>query len=285
MKTFNRIYIDGRFVTPHGTETLTLVDPTTEEAASIVTLADVEDTRAAIAAAKTAYAEYRHSTLAERGAYLQRLHDALTARMDEHVEAIVAEYGGTRAFARASAQRAADNFLRTKNTMEEFAFTRRIGRATVHMDSLGVVGIITPWNSSSWFVASKFATALAVGSTTVIKPSELSAWQTQILVECLHAADLPPGLFNVVTGRGDVVGAEITRHPDIAKISFTGSGAVGKTIARDAAATLKRLTLALGGKSANVLLDDANFEQAIPLALKIAYMNNGQACLAGTRLL
>ena len=151
MKTFNRIYINGRFVTPHGTETLTLVDPTTEEAASIVTLADVEDTRAAIAAAKTAYAEYRHSTLAERGAYLQRLHDALTARMDEHVEAIVAEYGGTRAFARAAAQRAADNFLRTKKTMKEFAFTRHIGRATVHMDSLGVVGIITPWNSSSWF--------------------------------------------------------------------------------------------------------------------------------------
>ncbi len=285
MKTFNRIYINGRFVTPHGTETLTLVDPTTEEAASIVTLADVEDTRAAIAAAKAAYAEYRSSTLAERGAYLQRLHDAVTARMDEQVEAIVAEYGGTRAFARASARRAADNFLRTKNTMEEFAFTRRIGRATVHMDALGVVGIITPWNSSSSFVTSKLATALAVGSTTVIKPSELSAWQTQILVECLHAADLPPGLFNVVTGRGDVVGAEITRHPDIAKISFTGSGAVGKTIARDAAATLKRLTLELGGKSANVLLDDADFEQAIPLALKIAYMNNGQACLAGTRLL
>jgi aldehyde dehydrogenase (NAD+) len=285
MKTFNRIYINGRFVTPHGTETLTLVDPATEEPASIVTLADVEDTRAAIGAAKTAYAEYRNSTLAERGAYLQRLHDAVTARMDEHVEAIVAEYGGTRAFARASAQRTADNFLRTKKTMEEFAFTRRIGRATVHMDSLGVVGIITPWNASSSFVASKLAMALAVGSTTVIKPSELSAWQTQILVECLHAADLPPGLFNIVTGRGEVVGAEITRHPDIAKISFTGSGAVGKTIARDAAATLKRLTLELGGKSANILLDDANFEDAIPLALRIAYMNNGQACLAGTRLL
>jgi aldehyde dehydrogenase (NAD+) len=285
MKTFNRIYINGRFVTPHGTETLTLVDPATEEPASIVTLADLEDTRAAIGAAKTAYAEYRNSTLAERGAYLQRLHDAVTARMDEHVEAIVTEYGGTRAFARASAQRTADNFLRTKKTMEEFSFTRRIGRATVHMDSLGVVGIITPWNSSSWFVASKLATALAVGSTTVIKPSELSAWQTQILTECLHAAELPPGLFNVVTGRGEVVGAEITRHPNVAKISFTGSGAVGKIIARDAAATLKRLTLELGGKSANVLLDDANFEQAIPLALKIAYMNNGQACLAGTRLL
>ena len=138
MKTFNRIYINGRFVTPHGTETLTLVDPATEEPASIVTLADVEDTRAAIGAAKTAYAEYRNSTLAERGAYLQRLYDAVTARMDEHVAAIVTEYRGTRAFARASAQRTADNFLRTKKTMEEL-FTRRIGRATVHMDSLGVV--------------------------------------------------------------------------------------------------------------------------------------------------
>jgi aldehyde dehydrogenase (NAD+) len=150
-------------------------------------------TRAAIAAAKAAYAEYRNSTLFERGAYLQRLHDAVAARMDEHVAAIVDEYGGTRAFARAAAKRAADYFLQTKKTMEAFAFARRIGRATVHMDSLGVVGIITPWNASSSFVASKLAMALAVGSTTVIKPSELSAWQTQILVECLHAAELPPG--------------------------------------------------------------------------------------------
>jgi aldehyde dehydrogenase (NAD+) len=127
--------------------------------------------------------------------------------------------------------------------------------------------------------------AIASGSTAVIKPSELSAIQTQLLVECLHAAGLPPGVFNIVNGRGDTVGAEFTRHPDVAKISFTGSTAVGKTIARGAAETMKRVTLELGGKSPNILLDDADFEAAIPLALAAATMNSGQACLAGTRLL
>src|SRR5258708_33117847 len=125
MKIFNRIYINGRFVTPHGTETLTLVDPTTEEAASIVTLADVEDTRAAIAAAKAAYAEYRSSTLAERGAYLQRLHDAVTARMDEQVEAIVAEYGGTPPLSPASARPPAPTLLPPQKTIEGVALSPR----------------------------------------------------------------------------------------------------------------------------------------------------------------
>src|SRR5260370_31240893 len=148
MKIFNRIYSNGAFVTPHGTETLTLVDPTTEEAASVVTLADVDDTRAAIAAAKAAYAEYRSSTLAERGAYLQRLHDAVTARMDEQVEAIVAEYGGTPALPRASARRAARNFLPPKNTMEGVAVTPRIRRAPVAIDALAVVGSVTPTHSA-----------------------------------------------------------------------------------------------------------------------------------------
>jgi aldehyde dehydrogenase (NAD+) len=127
--------------------------------------------------------------------------------------------------------------------------------------------------------------ALAAGSTAVIKPSELSARQTQVLCECMHAAELPPGVFNVVTGLGDVVGTELVRSPDIAKISFTGSTVVGKAIARGAADTLKRVTLELGGKSPNVLLDDADFATAIPLALQLAYMNSGQACIAGTRLL
>jgi aldehyde dehydrogenase (NAD+) len=119
----------------------------------------------------------------------------------------------------------------------------------------------------------------------VVKPSELSSLQTQVLLEALHKANLPKGLLNVVTGRGDVVGAELVRNPDVAKISFTGSVGVGQSIMRDGAATMKRITLELGGKSPNILLDDANFEQAIPLALGVAFMNSGQACAAGTRLL
>src|SRR6202041_2257699 len=129
------------------------------------------------------------------------------------------------------------------------------------------------------------ASAVAAGCTVVIKPSELSAIQTQVLIEALHKADLPKGLLNVVTGRGNIVGAELVRNPNVSKISFTGSVGVGKSIMRDGAETMKRVTLELGGKSPTVLLDDAVFEQAIPSALVMAFMNSGQACAAGTRLL
>jgi aldehyde dehydrogenase (NAD+) len=148
-----------------------------------------------------------------------------------------------------------------------------------------VAGLITAWNANALFICLKLASALAAGCTVVIKPSELSSLQTQVLLEALHKADLPKGLLNVVTGRGDVVGAELVRNPDVAKISFTGSVGVGQSIVRDGAATMKRVTLELGGKSPNILLDDSNFEQAIPMALGVAFMNSGQACAAGTRLL
>ena len=153
------------------------------------------------------------------------------------------------------------------------------------MEPLGVVGLITPWNANYGFICSKLSMAIATGSTAVIKPSELSARQTALLTQVLHRAELPPGLFNIVTGRGDTVGAEIVRHPDIAKISFTGSTAVGKAIARGAVETMKRVTLELGGKSPTILLDDADFAKAMPLAAMAATMNSGQACLAGSRLL
>jgi aldehyde dehydrogenase (NAD+) len=150
---------------------------------------------------------------------------------------------------------------------------------------VGVTGVITPWNANSFFLSFKLASAVAAGCTVVMKPSELSALQTQVWLECVHAAGLPKGLCNVVTGRGELVGAELVRSPDVAKISFTGSSAVGKSIMRDGAATMKRVTLELGGKSPNILLDDAELGKAIPMALAIAFMNSGQACVAGTRLL
>ncbi|AKT42718.1 aldehyde dehydrogenase family protein [Chondromyces crocatus] len=285
MKRIHQIYVNGRFVDPHGTETMQLVNPSTREVLGVVTLGDEHDTRDAIAAAKTAYATYDRSTLEERATYLKRLHDAVRARSRDLVEVMIEEFGGTRFFCEDIIRRAIDAFPHATEVMQSFQFVRPAGKATVHMDPLGVVGIITPWNASAAFVCSKLAMALAAGSTAVIKPSELSACQTQILTECFHAAELPPGLFNIVNGRGDVVGTELTRHPDIGKISFTGSTAVGKTIARGAAETMKRVTLELGGKSPNVLLDDADFAQAIPLAVMSAFMNSGQACLAGTRLL
>jgi aldehyde dehydrogenase (NAD+) len=285
VKTIDHIYIAGRFVKPHGTQTLELVNPATEEPSTTVVLGDAEDARAAIAAAKAAYATYRTSSLETRARYLDRLRECVLAREAELVDAMIGEYGGPRAFSTASVGRVAAAFAHAKHVMQQFEWQRGAGSARVVMEPLGVVGIITPWNASNGFIASKLAMALAAGSTAVIKPSELSAHQTQILTECLHAAELPPGLFNIVTGLGDVVGAELVRSRDVAKISFTGSTVVGKAIARGATDTLKRVTLELGGKSPNVLLDDADFAKAIPLALQLAYMNSGQACIAGTRLL
>jgi aldehyde dehydrogenase (NAD+) len=163
--------------------------------------------------------------------------------------------------------------------------TRSWGKTTVTLEPVGVAGLITAWNANALFICLKLASAIGAGCTVVIKPSELSSLQTEVMLECLEAAKLPKGVCNVVIGRGDVVGAELVRNPDVAKISFTGSVAVGERIMRDGAATMKRVTLELGGKSPTLLLDDAALATAIPMALIMAFLNSGQACAAGTRLL
>jgi aldehyde dehydrogenase (NAD+) len=175
--------------------------------------------------------------------------------------------------------------LEAAKVLEDYAFTRRAGTAEVLMQPLGVAGLITPWNSDAGFICGKLAGALAAGCTAVIKPSEMSAIQTRIVTQALHEAGLPAGVFNIVTGRGETVGAQISTHPDVAKLSFTGSTAVGKTILRAGAETLKRVTLELGGKSPVIVLDDANFDEVVPLAIQAGFMNSGQACIAGTRIL
>ncbi|HTD02539.1 aldehyde dehydrogenase family protein [Undibacterium sp.] len=285
MKTLDHIYINGRFTKPHGTETLELINPSTKTVIGRVTLADEQDAQDAIAAAKAAYKSFSQTTKEQRMEYLQRLHDAVAARSDELLEVMIEEYGGPRRISNASTQRAANSFLLAKELLKTFDFVKHVGISKVVLEPLGVVGLITPWNANYGFICSKLAMAIAAGSTAVIKPSELSSLQTQLLTECLHAAGLPAGVINIVTGRGATVGAAITRHPDIAKISFTGSTAVGKTIARGAVDTMKRVTLELGGKSPNVILDDADLEKAIPIAVAAATVNSGQACMAGTRLI
>ena len=285
MQTIDSIYINGTFVRPHGSEVLTLVDPVTEEQAARVVLADETDARHAISAAVSAYRALEGSTRAQRMEWLQRLHDVVAAAEDELTAQMVEEYGGPVRTSNATARRAAASFAAARTLLADYPFERRIASAQVRMEPLGVVGLITPWNANYGFICSKLSMAIATGSTAVIKPSELSARQTALLTQVLHRAELPPGLFNIVTGRGDTVGAEIVRHPDIAKISFTGSTAVGKAIARGAVETMKRVTLELGGKSPTILLDDADFAKAMPLAAMAATMNSGQACLAGSRLL
>jgi aldehyde dehydrogenase (NAD+) len=285
MKTIDQIYINGAFKKPHGQERFELINPSTGRVRGSVTLGDETDTREAIAAAKAAFSSFSQTTREERALYLSRISEALATRKNELIAAMLEEYGASRAFVEMAVQMAINNPLEMRKTLESYEFVRNINRSRLAMEPIGVVGLITPWNSNAGFITGKFSAALAAGCTAVVKPSEMSATQTQIVIEAIHSAGLPPGVFNVVNGRGDIVGAEITRHRDIAKISFTGSTLVGKTIAREAATTLKRVTLELGGKSPNLLLDDADFATAIPQALGAAFTNNGQACIAGTRLL
>jgi aldehyde dehydrogenase (NAD+) len=285
IKTITTHYIDGAFVESHGREVMDIIKPTNGNVIARVTLGDEEDTRRAIAAAKRAFTTFGQTTKEERASYLRRLHQAVSARIDDLTAAMVEEYGGVVRFARLIVQSGIDAFPAAEKGLGELPLTRSWGKTTVTLEPVGVAGLITAWNANALFICLKLASAVGAGCTVVIKPSELSSLQTQVMLECLEAAKLPQGVCNVVIGRGNVVGAELVRNPDVAKISFTGSVAVGQSIMRDGAATMKRVTLELGGKSPTILLDDAALEQAIPSALVLAFMNSGQACAAGTRLL
>jgi aldehyde dehydrogenase (NAD+) len=285
IKTITTHYIDGAFVESHGREVIDIIRPTDGQVIARATLGDEEDTRRAIAAAKHAFAIYGQTTKEERSKILRRLHEAASARIDQLTAAMVEEYGGVAQFAGLIVRSGVNAFLAAEKALQEVPLTRSWDRTTVTLEPVGVAGLITAWNANALFICLKLASAVAAGCTVVVKPSELSSLQTQVLVEALHEAQLPKGLLNVVTGLGSVVGAELVRNPDVAKISFTGSVAVGQKIMRDGAATMKRVTLELGGKSPTILLDDAALEQAIPTALTIAFLNSGQACAAGTRLL
>ncbi len=285
IKTITTHYIDGAFVESHGKDVIDIIRPTDGQVIAHVTLGDEEDTRRAIAAAKRAFASYGRTTKEERSKMLRRLHEAASARIDDLTAAMIEEYGGVAQFARLIVESGVNAFLAAEKALQELPLARSWDKTTVTLEPVGVAGLITAWNANALFICLKLASAVAAGCTVVIKPSELSSLQTRVLLEALHEAQLPKGLLNVVTGLGNVVGAELVRNPAVAKISFTGSVAVGEQIMRDGAATMKRITLELGGKSPTILLDDAALDEAIPTALTIAFLNSGQACAAGTRLL
>jgi aldehyde dehydrogenase (NAD+) len=285
IKTLTTHFIDGAFVESHGREVIDVVKPTNGQVIAHVTLGDEEDTRRAIAAAKRAFASFGRTSKEERLRYLRQLHKAVSDHVDDLTAVMIEEYGGVAQFARLIVESGVNAFAAAEKGLQELPLTQSWGKTTVTLEPVGVAGLITAWNANALFICLKLASAVAAGCTVVIKPSEMSSLQTRVMVEVLNAAGLPKGVFNVVTGLGTVVGAELVRNPDVAKISFTGSVAVGEQIMRDGAATMKRVTLELGGKSPTILLDDAALDKAIPSALTLAFMNSGQACAAGTRLL
>ncbi len=285
MRHISQAYVDGTFVPTLGTEVIDIINPATEQVIGTARLGNREDMKRAIDAAKRAQPGFGRTTKPERIALLKRLQASVLARTDDIQEVTIEEYGGPVARSKWVSQYASQCFGFAAQALDSYELTRKVGEATVVMEPVGVAGLITPWNSTAGSICSKLASAIAAGCTSVIKPSELSPIQTHVVTEALHDAGLPKGVFNVVTGRGNDVGAEITSNPAIAKISFTGSTPTGKAIMRAGIETMKRVSLALTGKSASVILDDADLARAVPAALSAGFQNSGQACIAGTRVL
>ena len=278
MRKIEQVYVGGKLVVPHGTELFQLFNPSEEEVIGQVRLADEEDARTAIAAAKAAQAPLSRTSKAERIDMLRQLHAEIERRQKAIMLASMLEYGAPAKRAEAAARHAAQSLADAVKILESYEFERKAGTADVVMRPIGVAGLITPWNSNTGFICSKVAYALAAGCASIVKPSEMSAFQTDVVIDAFLAAGLPPGVVNILTGRGETVGTVLTSHPDVAKISFTGSTAVGKQILRAGAETCKRVTLELGGKSPTIILDDANLEnrctrEAIDAAEAVALAN------------
>jgi acyl-CoA reductase-like NAD-dependent aldehyde dehydrogenase len=244
------------------------------------------DADRAVAAAKAAFETWGYTPKEERGKYLQRLAEGLAARSAEIGEVISEEVGMPIMWSNMiQAGLPVGNAANYVEILDAFEFEEEIGNSLVVKEPVGVVAAITPWNYPLHQIICKTAPALAAGCTVVLKPSEVAPLNAFILAEVIHEVGFPAGVFNLVTGTGPVVGERLAEHPDVNMVSFTGSTAAGKRVAKVAADTVKRVTLELGGKSANILLDDADFEKVVGKGLFACYMNSGQTCTAHTRML
>ncbi len=280
------IYINGSWVPSSGTATLQVVDSATEEIFATIPDGTPEDVDRAVTAASAAFPVWAATSRDERAKALVRIGEALEARTDELAQIISHEVGMPMTFSggiqvglpvRAWAE-AADG-------MEGIDWEEEVGNSIVVREPVGVVGAITPWNYPLYQAVLKVAPALAAGCTVVLKPSEVAPVNAFVLAEVIDEVGLPPGVFNLVSGVGPVVGEAIASHPGVDMVSFTGSTRAGRRVMEVAAASVKRVALELGGKSANILLDDADFAKAVPAGLFGCYLNSGQTCSALTRML
>jgi aldehyde dehydrogenase (NAD+) len=281
-----RFYIDGQWVDPVEPRTLDVVNPATEEVYGRISLGSAADVDMAVAAAKRAFESFSQSTREERMDLLQAILDVYAKRHDEVAEAIMDEMGAPWALARNSQAASGSQHIKaTLTALENYRFEERIGTTLVVREPIGVCGLITPWNWPMNQIAVKVAPALAAGCTMVLKPSEIAPFDAMIFAEVLDEAGVPPGVFNLINGDGPGVGTALSGHPDIAMVSFTGSTRAGVMVAQNAAPTVKRVAQELGGKSANILLDDADFEKAVASGASDMFENTGQSCDAPSRML
>jgi acyl-CoA reductase-like NAD-dependent aldehyde dehydrogenase len=280
------LYIDGHWVAPVGTQFFDIVNPATGVLFGRVPAATHAEAGQAVAAARRAAEAWGRTPAAERAEYLARIHGGLLSRAEEIARTISSEVGMPIKLSRRIQAGLPVAVLESYVTLlGEYAFEERIGNSLVVREPAGVAACITPWNYPLHQVIAKLAPALAAGCTVVLKPSEVAPLSAFILAEIIHEAGLPAGVFNLVTGTGEVVGEYLAGHTDVDLISFTGSLRAGRRVAELASGTVKRVTLELGGKSAAVVLDDADLPTAVKTTVGACFINSGQTCTAHTRLL
>ena len=289
MSAFENLYIGGTWTPSDGTETIDVIDSVTEEVMATIPAGTAADVDRAVAAAKAAFPAWSATPVEERAKYLSRIGDALGARMDEIATAISKETGMAKWLSQlVQVGLPINSFKQAAATAESFQYEEQVGNSLIVREPIGVVGCITPWNYPLHQIAAKVAFAMAAGCTVVLKPSEVAPIDAFILAEIIDEVDLPAGVFNLVTGVGPVVGEAIAAHPDVDMVSFTGSTRAGKRVTQVAAENVKKVALELGGKSANVLLDDLDadgFAKAVSDGVQKAFLNSGQTCSALTRML
>jgi aldehyde dehydrogenase (NAD+) len=281
-----KFYIDGAWVDPFAPSPLGVVNPATEEVFAQISLGSAADVNRAARAARRAFALYSEVSVEERLSYLRKIIEGIRARLPELARMMTLEMGAPITFAtERQATVALFHFEEAARVLAQYRFEERMGDGIIRREPIGVCGLITPWNWPLNQVASKVAPALATGCTVVLKPSEIAPLSSMLFAEIVHDSGLPAGVFNLVNGDGPTVGEAIAAHPDIDMVSFTGSTSAGVRVAKLAADTVKRVAQELGGKSANIILADADLKAAVIAGVHACYTNGGQNCQSPTRML
>jgi len=286
MREYLKFYIDGKWVDPVEPQTATTVNPATEQASGKIALGSATDVDRAVKAARKAFATWSRTTREERLAVLGRILEEYQKRAGDVAAAITEEMGAPKGLAGGFQVGLGTGHLSTAiEVLKHFKFEEQRGATLIVKEPIGVCGMITPWNWPINQIAVKVFPAMAAGCTMVLKPSQESHFSAQIFAEVLHAAKVPAGVFNLIQGKGSVVGVALSEHPDVDMISFTGSEPAGVDIARRAASTVKRVCQELGGKSANIILDDKDFAANVGKGVTGMMVNSGQTCSATSRML
>ncbi|RWX20514.1 aldehyde dehydrogenase family protein [Rhizobium hidalgonense] len=282
----DQFYVGGKWRQPVDVTRLPVVNPASEEVVGHIAAGGAHEVNLAVAAARRAFSIFSQATVPDRLGLLRRMHSLLKERAETFAQALVMEMGAAVSFARASQVPFAAEHIRVQmEILEKYQFTTVDGCTATAKEAIGVCALITPWNWPLYQITAKVAPAIAAGCTIVLKPSELSPYSALLFAQLMHDAGTPPGVFNLVNGTGESVGAALASHPDVDMISITGSTRAGVLVAQGAAPTVKRVVQELGGKSPNILLADADFSAAVAKGVLAGMRNVGQSCSAPTRML